>query len=83
MSFFVAATGKYGVKGKLKITQPMFNYHTLTADDLADETSADYNFLLTVCTGVVSTTRGYFIFNSWPDFSRGRKAFKFFSEKFF
>ena len=62
--FYVPVTGKYGVEGKLKITQPMFNYRTLTADDLADKTSADYNFLMNVCTDIVSTKRCYLKCNS-------------------
>ena len=69
--FYVPVTGKYGVEGKLKITQPMFDYRTLTANDLADKTSADYNFLITVCTGIASTEKFYLICNSWPGFSRG------------
>ena len=51
--FFVA--GKYGVKGKLQITQPMLNYHRVTATDLLDKNSMDYIFLMAICTDIVST----------------------------
>ena len=54
--YFVAVTGRYGFEGKLQITQPMLNYRSLTADDLADKKSADYNFLMRICTDIVSKT---------------------------
>lgn len=53
--FSVLVDGKYVIEGKIQITQPMLNFHALTANDLIDKNSMVYRFLEDICTDIVST----------------------------
>ena len=60
----IVFTEKFKVEGKIQITQPMLNYRALTADDLIDKESADYKFLMDICTSIVSIKWCYHVSNS-------------------
>ena len=62
--FFVLVPGKYVIEGKIQITEPMLNFHTLTADDLVDKNSEVYRFLEDICRDIVSIKWYSFVNNS-------------------
>lgn len=59
--FSVLVAGKYAIEGKIQIAQPMLNFHTLTANYLADKNSMVYRFLEDICADIVSIRNYHFI----------------------